>query len=143
MLAGSAAARPSALASPLSDTVTFSATVIIGGDHFTVNSTTCRLHDAGATGSIPCRVSGAGALDSEGNPVSADLAITSKDGPIALHVTNLYGCGAGTGVEIDPTGPTNVTSQLTISNTTEIAPNMLLVSGTIKVWDGTRDVCAR
>ena len=141
MLAGSAAARPSVSASPLSDTVNYTATVITAGDHFTINSTACRLHDAGTPGTIPCRVSGAGTLDQWGQPVTADIAITSADGPISLHIVNNYGCGTGTGIEIDRTGPTPVTAEALVSSSTNTSANMLVVKGSIKVYDGTRNVC--
>ncbi|MDQ1358518.1 MAG: hypothetical protein QOF20_2095 [Acidimicrobiaceae bacterium] len=141
MLAGSAAARPSVSASPLSDTVTYTATVITAGDHFTINSTSCRLHDAGTSGSIPCRVSGAGTLDAQGQPQTADVAITSADGPISLHIVNNYGCGTGTGIEIDRTGPTPVTAEALVSSSTNTSANMLVVKGTFKVYDGTHNVC--
>ncbi len=134
MLAGSASARPATATGPaLPETATFTAQVITGTDTFTVVSTSCTLTGNGGH-AYACFLSGSGTL---GDPITGNIAITgAKFSPITLALTQeTSNCGAGSGIQIESSGPKNVEARISV-NTNHIiqtGPNMYTVAGTIKI----------
>ncbi len=113
--------------SKLSDRITYTASLIQGGTHLTINSTSCTVHEA--VGGVPdttssCHLGGAGT-----NLLS--VAITGSDGQVAYQETFAGpGCTSGTGIEIDPSDgsspePVQVVDSFTVTPVAAPSPPRL------------------
>jgi hypothetical protein len=143
---GFSAAAPAGVGlNQVSDRITFTATLIIGGTHFAINSSSCTVHED--TSSIPCRLNGAGEI--VGATSTSHLTITGRDGTISFDQsavrTGPVSCATGTGIELGDDSVGVVPIRIEASSIAlPITSTMITVNGTITVYEqgGTIDIGA-
>lgn len=141
MLIGGAAGFTSAAPATLkqvSDKITFTGTLLIGGSNFAINSTTCQVTDKDSGATFPCHLGGAGSIN--GTTSISDVSVSGPDGVVTWHQTTtrvgLVGCATGTGLEIsdDHVSPEPVRIEGTSLSIPQ-SSNVIAVSGTITVYE--------
>jgi len=133
-LAGSASTSPTIDAGPKVASVTFTATVLDGGNTYAINSTKCMITYTTSGEPIKCSLTGAGTL-SEGDIQTAQIAIVSKRGVISLSLGSITTCGTGSGEDVPNTGNPKAVVAITQSPWGSGST----VMGTIQIYEtGTR-----
>lgn len=141
MLIGGAAGFTSSAPATLnqvSDTITFTGTLLIGTTNFAINSTTCQVTDKDSGATFPCHLGGAGSIS--GTTSVSDVSVSSLDGVITWHQTTTrvgpVGCATGTGLEVsdDHVGPVPVRIEGTSLSIPQ-SSNVIAVSGRITVYE--------
>jgi hypothetical protein len=139
MMAGSANAKPAIITTagpsfPYS--VSFTATVITGGDTFALYSSACTL-TGGGNNMHSCFLGGSGTGFMSSQSI-ANLSITGSGvfGPVAMTITQQsQSCGDGTAVVIKPAGPVTTKARVNINSVTPVpgTTNMFIIKGTAKI----------
>lgn len=110
-LAGSASISPTINAGPKVASVTFTATVLDGGNTYAINSTKCMITYTTSGEPIKCSLTGAGTLS--GGIQTAQIAILSNKGVISLSLSSITTCGTGSGEDVPNSGKPKAVVALT------------------------------